>query len=42
MGYPTSSTMAEVCLQYIEETYVIQWLDIKEIKCVIRDRFIII
>jgi len=31
MGSPLSSTMAEVYLQYIEETYVKQWLDSKEI-----------
>jgi len=31
MGSPISSTMAEVYLQYIEETYVKQWLDSKEI-----------
>ena len=31
MGSPISSIMAEVYLQYIEETYVKQWLDSKEI-----------
>ena len=31
MGSPTSSIMAEVYLQHIEETYVKQWLDSKEI-----------
>ena len=31
MDSPISSTMAEVYLQYIEETYVKQWLDSKEI-----------
>ena len=31
MGSPISSIMAEVYLQYIEETYVKQWLDNKEI-----------
>ena len=31
MGSPLSSTMAEVYLQYIEETYVKKWLDSKEI-----------
>jgi len=31
MGSPISSVMAEVYLQYIEETYVKQWLDSKEI-----------
>jgi len=31
MGSPISSTMAEVCLQYTEETYVKKWLESKEI-----------
>jgi len=31
MGFPISSTMAEVYLQYIEETYIKQWLESKEI-----------
>jgi len=31
MGSPISSTMAEVYLQYIEEAYVNQWMDNKEI-----------
>ena len=31
MGSPISSIMAEVYLQYMEETYVKQWLDSKEI-----------
>jgi len=31
MGSPISSTMAEVYLQYIEETHVKQWLDSQEI-----------
>jgi len=31
MGSPISSTMAEVYLQFLEETYVKQWLDSKEI-----------
>jgi len=31
MGSPISSTMAEVYLQYTEETYVKQWLGSKEI-----------
>jgi len=31
MGSPISSTMAEVYLEYIEETYMKQWLDSKEI-----------
>jgi len=31
MGSPISSTMAEVYLQFIEETYVKQWLESKEI-----------
>jgi len=31
MGSPISSTMAEVYLQYIEETYITQWLESKEI-----------
>jgi len=31
MGSPTSSIMAEVYLQYIEETHVNQWLNSKEI-----------
>ena len=31
MGSHISSIMAEVYLQYIEETYVKQWLDSKEI-----------
>jgi len=31
MGSPISSTMAEVYLQYIEETHMKQWLDSKEI-----------
>ena len=31
MGSPLSSTMAEVYLQYIEETYIKQWLDSKKI-----------
>jgi hypothetical protein len=31
MGSPISGTMAEVYLQYIEETHVKQWLDSKEI-----------
>jgi len=42
MGYPISSTMAKVYLQYIEEKYVKQWLDIKEIKCIIRGMWIIL
>jgi hypothetical protein len=31
MGSPISSTMAEVYLQYIQETYTKQWLDSEEI-----------
>jgi len=31
MGSPISSTMAEVYLQYMEETYIKQWLGNKEI-----------
>ena len=31
MGSPISSTVAEIYLQYIEEMYVKQWLDSKEI-----------
>ena len=31
MGSPISSTMAEIYLKYIEETYVKQWLESKEI-----------
>jgi len=31
LGSPISSIMAEVYLQYIEETYVKQWLDSREI-----------
>ena len=31
MGSPISSRMVEVYLQYIEETYVKQWLENKEI-----------
>jgi len=31
MGFPISSIMAEVFLQYIEEAHVKQWLDSKEI-----------
>jgi len=31
MGSPISSTMAEVYLQYTEETYIKQWLESKEI-----------
>jgi len=32
MGSPISCTMAELYLQYIEETYVKQWVESKEIK----------
>ena len=32
MGSPISSTVAEIYLQYIEEMYVKQWLDCKEIQ----------
>ena len=31
MGSPISSTVAEIYLQYIEEMYIKQWLDSKEI-----------
>jgi len=31
MGSPISSTMSEVYLQYIEETYITQWLESKAI-----------
>jgi hypothetical protein len=31
IGSPISSTTAEVYLRYIQETYVKQWLDSKEI-----------
>ena len=31
MGSPISSTMAQVYIKYIEETYVKQWLESKEI-----------
>jgi hypothetical protein len=31
MGSPVSSTMAEIYLQYLDETYIKHWLDSKEI-----------
>jgi hypothetical protein len=31
MGSPISSTIAEICLQFLEEIYIKQWLESKEI-----------